>query len=245
MVVSRKYSANFRNFISLITTVYADISLNVMITNIKRNNNASFSLIRDICFDFRRFEKFLWFITSENFLVIGGRDQQQNELIVKKYLRPGKFPVVWNLNSHFAAQFIYFFFLEIIHFMSPSFCKKKVGITFSNDMSVCVPVWHSTFFIPYSQLSRQIAQNNHPVKHAGVDDMRHNPFHTISDYAKISMSDGPASVHLPILTQEKSNFWDVYRRIIIKVYWWMVTEISNKPLFHIVLSISLQVSTWP
>ncbi|KAK3092818.1 hypothetical protein FSP39_007530 [Pinctada imbricata] len=35
------------------------------------------------------FEKFLWFITSENFLVIGGRDQQQNELIVKKYLRPG------------------------------------------------------------------------------------------------------------------------------------------------------------
>ncbi|XP_041351637.1 nuclear export mediator factor Nemf-like [Gigantopelta aegis] len=35
------------------------------------------------------FEKFLWFISSENFLVIGGRDQQQNELIVKRYLRPG------------------------------------------------------------------------------------------------------------------------------------------------------------
>ena len=26
---------------------------------------------------------------SENYLVIGGRDQQQNELIVKRYLRPG------------------------------------------------------------------------------------------------------------------------------------------------------------
>lgn len=35
------------------------------------------------------FEKFLWFITSENFLCVGGRDQQQNEMIVKKYLRPG------------------------------------------------------------------------------------------------------------------------------------------------------------
>ncbi|KAH0534552.1 hypothetical protein KQX54_005197 [Cotesia glomerata] len=35
------------------------------------------------------FEKFYWFITSENYLVIGGRDMQQNELIVKKYLRAG------------------------------------------------------------------------------------------------------------------------------------------------------------
>ncbi|XP_030805510.1 LOW QUALITY PROTEIN: nuclear export mediator factor NEMF [Camarhynchus parvulus] len=35
------------------------------------------------------FEKFLWFISSENYLVIAGRDQQQNELIVKRYLKPG------------------------------------------------------------------------------------------------------------------------------------------------------------
>uniref|UniRef100_A0A8C4QF41 Nuclear export mediator factor n=1 Tax=Eptatretus burgeri TaxID=7764 RepID=A0A8C4QF41_EPTBU len=35
------------------------------------------------------FEKLLWFISSENFLVIAGRDQQQNELIVKRYLRAG------------------------------------------------------------------------------------------------------------------------------------------------------------
>uniref|UniRef100_A0A671V8Y2 Ribosome quality control complex subunit NEMF n=1 Tax=Sparus aurata TaxID=8175 RepID=A0A671V8Y2_SPAAU len=33
------------------------------------------------------FEKFLWFISSENYLVIAGRDQQQNEMIVKRYLR--------------------------------------------------------------------------------------------------------------------------------------------------------------
>ncbi|NP_001288661.2 ribosome quality control complex subunit NEMF isoform 2 [Homo sapiens] len=36
------------------------------------------------------FEKFLWFISSENYLIIGGRDQQQNEIIVKRYLTPGE-----------------------------------------------------------------------------------------------------------------------------------------------------------
>lgn len=35
------------------------------------------------------FEKFLWFISSENYLVIAGRDIQQNELIVKRYMKPG------------------------------------------------------------------------------------------------------------------------------------------------------------
>ncbi|KAM6131338.1 LOW QUALITY PROTEIN: ribosome quality control complex subunit NEMF [Pterocles gutturalis] len=35
------------------------------------------------------FEKFLWFISSENYLIIAGRDQQQNEVIVKRYLKPG------------------------------------------------------------------------------------------------------------------------------------------------------------
>jgi predicted ribosome quality control (RQC) complex YloA/Tae2 family protein len=36
-----------------------------------------------------RFEKFYWFITSENYLVLAGRDAQQNEQLVKRYLRPG------------------------------------------------------------------------------------------------------------------------------------------------------------
>jgi predicted ribosome quality control (RQC) complex YloA/Tae2 family protein len=35
------------------------------------------------------FEKFNWFITSDNYLVIGGRDAQQNEVVVKRYLRAG------------------------------------------------------------------------------------------------------------------------------------------------------------
>ena len=45
------------------------------------------------------FEKFNWFVTSENYLVISGRDAQQNELIVKRYLKKG---VCWLLlNGHF------------------------------------------------------------------------------------------------------------------------------------------------
>jgi predicted ribosome quality control (RQC) complex YloA/Tae2 family protein len=35
------------------------------------------------------FEKFIWFISSENYLVIGGRDRQQNETLVKRYLKKG------------------------------------------------------------------------------------------------------------------------------------------------------------
>ncbi|XP_013135728.1 PREDICTED: nuclear export mediator factor NEMF homolog isoform X3 [Papilio polytes] len=35
------------------------------------------------------FEKFYWFISSDNYLVIAGRDQQQNELLVKRHLRAG------------------------------------------------------------------------------------------------------------------------------------------------------------
>lgn len=33
------------------------------------------------------FERFHWFISSENYLVLSGRDAQQNELLVKRYMR--------------------------------------------------------------------------------------------------------------------------------------------------------------
>ncbi|WZH48881.1 RNA-binding protein [Fusarium acuminatum] len=35
------------------------------------------------------FEKFIWFISSDGYLVIGGKDAQQNEIVYKKYLRKG------------------------------------------------------------------------------------------------------------------------------------------------------------
>lgn len=35
------------------------------------------------------FEKFTWFISSDGYLVLGGRDAQQNEILYKRYLRRG------------------------------------------------------------------------------------------------------------------------------------------------------------
>lgn len=42
----------------------------------------------------RWFEKFDWFVTSEDYLVLGGKSGDQNELLVKKYLRRGDVFVV-------------------------------------------------------------------------------------------------------------------------------------------------------
>lgn len=52
-----------------------------------------------LCDPSTRFEKFLWFISSENYLVIAGRDQQQNEMIVKRYLRAGNESIRWLTGS--------------------------------------------------------------------------------------------------------------------------------------------------
>lgn len=50
------------------------------------------------------FEKYLWFITSENFLVIAGRDSQTNEQIVKRHLKPRD--VYVHADLHGAASII-------------------------------------------------------------------------------------------------------------------------------------------
>lgn len=36
----------------------------------------------------RWFEKFRWFVSSDGFLVIGGRDAGTNEMVVKKHMEP-------------------------------------------------------------------------------------------------------------------------------------------------------------
>ena len=45
------------------------------------------------------FEKFFWFISSDNYLVVAGRDRQQNELLVKRYLNSGDLYVHANLHG--------------------------------------------------------------------------------------------------------------------------------------------------
>lgn len=50
------------------------------------------------------FEKFLWFISSDGYLVVGGRDASQNELLYKKHLRKGD--VYVHADMHGAASII-------------------------------------------------------------------------------------------------------------------------------------------
>ncbi|GJP46211.1 hypothetical protein CLOM_g5521 [Closterium sp. NIES-68] len=50
------------------------------------------------------FERFHWFISSENYVVISGRDAQQNEMLVKKYMRRGDLYV--HADLHGAASTI-------------------------------------------------------------------------------------------------------------------------------------------
>lgn len=50
------------------------------------------------------FEKFLWFISSDGYLVVGGRDASQNEMLYKKYLRKGD--VYVHADMHGAASVV-------------------------------------------------------------------------------------------------------------------------------------------
>ncbi|KXS09301.1 DUF814-domain-containing protein [Gonapodya prolifera JEL478] len=50
------------------------------------------------------FEQFHWFISSENYLIVGGKDASQNELLVKKHLKPGD--VYVHADLHGAASVV-------------------------------------------------------------------------------------------------------------------------------------------
>lgn len=64
-----------------IKSVEEQASRNLESQKIKRNLQATRKV--------HWFEKFNWFISSEGYLVLSGRDAQQNELLVKRYLRIG------------------------------------------------------------------------------------------------------------------------------------------------------------
>eukprot|EP00892_Ulva_mutabilis_P008831 jgi/Ulvmu1/631/UM010_0001.1 len=50
------------------------------------------------------FEKFLWFVTTEGYLVLSGRDAQQNEILVRRYMKSGD--VYVHADEHGAATTI-------------------------------------------------------------------------------------------------------------------------------------------
>ncbi|MEM4260045.1 MAG: NFACT RNA binding domain-containing protein [Candidatus Woesearchaeota archaeon] len=51
----------------------------------KEQNNQNKQIIRKISNKKEWYEKFRWFFSSDNFLIIGGRDSTTNEIIIKKY----------------------------------------------------------------------------------------------------------------------------------------------------------------
>ncbi|KAI8632920.1 hypothetical protein F5Y19DRAFT_419471 [Xylariaceae sp. FL1651] len=50
------------------------------------------------------FEKFIWFLSTDGYLVLGGKDAQQNELLYRRYLKKGDFYV--HADLHGAASVI-------------------------------------------------------------------------------------------------------------------------------------------
>ncbi|XP_036203132.1 nuclear export mediator factor NEMF isoform X4 [Myotis myotis] len=81
------------------------------------------------------FEKFLWFISSENYLIIGGRDQQQNEIIVKRYLTPGDIYV--HADLHGATSCVIKNPTGKKNFLPPSYLMLGFSFLFKVDES-CV-----------------------------------------------------------------------------------------------------------
>jgi hypothetical protein len=74
------------------------------------------------------FEKFNWFITSENYLVLSGRDMQQNELLVKRYMRRGDIYV--HADVHGAATCI-------VKNTSPDAVVPPLSLQEAGMMTVC------------------------------------------------------------------------------------------------------------
>jgi predicted ribosome quality control (RQC) complex YloA/Tae2 family protein len=62
------------------------------------------------------FEKFDWFVSPEGYLVISGRNAQQNELLVKRYLRQG-IDVFVHADLHGAATCVVCFVLSLFIFL--------------------------------------------------------------------------------------------------------------------------------
>lgn len=104
-----------------------------------------------------RFEKFLWFISSENYLVIAGRDQQQNEMIVKRYLRAGN-RTYTNAPSYLQkyslqnwAHHVYNLLCQVISMYTLTSMEQLVVSSKTPQVSACVPpplstVWPTLFW---------------------------------------------------------------------------------------------------
>lgn len=89
---------------------------------------------------FGRFEKFLWFISSENYLIIAGRDQQQNEIIVKRYLRAGNewtCMYVASKWSWFTHSFV-LLLCQVTFMFTPTFTERPAVSSKTPQVNLCI-----------------------------------------------------------------------------------------------------------
>jgi len=89
------------------------------------------------------FEKFYWFISSDNYLIIGGRDAQQNELIVKKYMDKQR-DIYVHANIHGASSIV---------------IKNPNGYKEMNDHNLPVP-WNTIIQAACICVCRSVAWKN-------------------------------------------------------------------------------------
>jgi len=99
------------------------------------------------------FEKFRWFITSEGYLVLAGRDAQQNQLLVSKYLRKDFGDRYVHADVHGAATCI-------VRAHSPKVPIPSESLDQAGAFSVCVSkAWPSkiisaAYWVDADQVSR-------------------------------------------------------------------------------------------
>ena len=75
------------------------------------------------------FEKFNWFVSSENYLVISGRDAQQNELIVKRYLKKGQCYCFSVTSTRLLGQYDYYQYDNIHNNRLPASARCLLGVS--------------------------------------------------------------------------------------------------------------------
>lgn len=97
------------------------------------------------------FEKFLWFISSEGYLVLGGHDAQQNEQLFKKYFRKGDIYVHADLNG--AASVI----IKNTHAdqpIPPSTLSQAGTLSVTTSQAWDAKMVISAWYVNYDQVSK-------------------------------------------------------------------------------------------
>ncbi|KAJ3320168.1 vacuolar membrane-associated protein iml1 [Boothiomyces sp. JEL0866] len=99
------------------------------------------------------FEKFLWFISSENFLVIGGRDDNQNELLGTKYLEPGDVYVYSDVEGC-CSVIVKAIDNDLRNYVSNTTLNQAAALCLSNSKAWDSKIVTSAYWVKSNQLTK-------------------------------------------------------------------------------------------